>query len=124
MSSSTEEVVDRNLRLMSIRVLYLLAGRATPEFPTSTRAHPSYKVVVNRLQTSLYREGHRSLFPWAIASSVWHRVIVPLLGDETLQVALENNAADLSLGNIEVVVGKISTKLEAQLEAEGFLPVT
>lgn len=119
---STEAVIDRNLRLMAIRVLYLLAGRATPEFPTSTVAHPSYQVVVNRLQTSLYREGHRSLFPWAIASPVWHRVIVPILGDEKLQTDLENNAADLSLGRIEDVVGRISVKLEAKLESEGYLP--
>jgi len=74
-----------DLYRMSVGVLYLNLGLAGLEFPTSTRAHPSYQVQVTLTKPPL-SEDHRVLFPFYVRWDIWQRVVVPLFDDASVLV--------------------------------------
>ena len=116
--------VDLNLRLLATRLLYVLAGKASVTFPSSTRAAPSIKVFVDLLNTSMFREGDRALFSFTVGWKTWEIGIKPVLQDEALQLRVANNRERLHLQHYEEMIEHIQALLEIQFRAVGLLPPT
>ena len=120
-----------DLNLWATGVLYLNLGRASVEFPTVTRAHPSYRVHVTLTPKGPLNEGHRKMFPFEVRWDIWQRVVVPLFvaGDALVKVGAETNETlrqwinrEYLLTNYPGLILKIERLLLANLEAEGYVP--
>ena len=123
---------QRDLHRWAVGVIYLNLGLAVVEFPTSTRAHPSYQVHVGLSPRGPLSEGHRSLFPFYVRWDIWQQVIVPLFADgaalikvgydtnETLRQWI--NREYLAVGDYETLIGKVERLLLAALEEAGYVP--
>ncbi len=70
---------DKMVRRLAIGCLYLLARRAIPDFPGSTRSAPSRIVVVTLAHGEPLRQQDRMYFPMRVSGDVWHHVVVPIL---------------------------------------------
>jgi len=64
---------------LAIGCLYLLARRAIPDFPGTTRAAPSEWVVVSLATGKPLRDGDQVYFPFKIQWNIWQWVIIPIL---------------------------------------------
>jgi len=121
-----------DLYQLAVGVLYLNLGRASVNFPTTTRAHPSYFVqVVHVPGSSLIDEAHRKLFPFQVQYGLWQQVVVPLFaaGYVLVKVTEGQNETLRNQINREMLSGDIESLLklieQALLEgciAQGFLP--
>ena len=121
-----------NTDQLAVGILYLNLGRAGLEFPTTTRAHPSYQVQVTLLPGGgLLDEGHRSLFPFFVKWDIWQNVVVPLFADRTtlVKVGEEGNITlrqhllreYVTRGDPAPLIAKIKHLLSVTLIAEGYL---
>jgi hypothetical protein len=119
-----DRVVDAFLRLLAIRILYVLAGKVAVNFPGSTRAAPSRIVFLDLLQTKLFREGDRGLFPFTVQWKTWEVAIRPVLEDPDLQLKVVNNREILHLERYEEIVQDIEARLEIQFRDVGLLPTS
>lgn len=114
---------------LAVGVAHLLLGKAVPEWPTSTRAHPSFWVTV-LLQPagSLWPEAAR-YFPFRVRWDIWENVVVPILTNPDHQFLPDNGAgrnwrkiALLDAGAYDQIVGDLQEALIANAKAVGFLP--
>jgi hypothetical protein len=72
-------MLDNEIKRLAIGCLYLIYRRAEVNFPNTTKAHPSYKVVVQRNATSLIRNGDNAYFPYQVTWFIWETCIYPVL---------------------------------------------
>lgn len=122
-----------DLRQLAVAVLYLNLDRAGVDFPTTTRAHPSYLVHVTRVPGKDVLEGsHRKLFPFLVSGDFWQRVVVPLFADASTLVKVHEehnetlrqqiNREYLLTGDHQTLIAKIEQALIDGAVAQGFLP--
>ncbi len=122
-----------DLYQLAVGVLYLNLGRASVNFPTTTRAHPSYYVQVVQVPGSgPVSEAHRKLFPFQVQWALWQQVVVPLFAagyvlvkvpeEQSETLRNEINREYLLTGNIEPLLAKIQQALLDGCIAQGFLP--
>lgn len=127
-------IFQYDLHQLAVGVLYLNLGRAGLEFPTTTRAHPSYQVQVTLIPPGTVLEGgHRALFPFLVRWDIWQQVVVPLFADGSVLVkvgAEKNetlrqwiNKSYLLTGDYQPLLDKIKQALRLGYEAQGFVPV-
>jgi hypothetical protein len=116
----------------AVGVLYLNLGMAVVEFPTVTKAHPSYWVHVGLSPKGSLDSGHRGMFPFQVRWDLWQRVISPLFatGEALIKVGAEQNETlrqwinreSLRTRDHSLLILKIERLLLANLEAAGYLP--
>jgi hypothetical protein len=71
-----------DLRRLALGVLYINLGRAAPEFPTTTRAHPSYEVFVGLVPPGdPFKDAYGHAFPMKVRWDIWRNVVEPLFAD-------------------------------------------
>ena len=71
--------VANQARKLAIGCLYLLVRKAIPDFPTTTRSHPSEFVVVGLAYGKPLREVDRLVFPMKVPWYIWNNVVIPIL---------------------------------------------
>jgi hypothetical protein len=111
--SSFQIELDR----LSVGILYVNLGMATPLFPNSTRARPSPVVRVNltpKGADGLLSGSHKAYFPFNVRWDVWECVVVPIFEDGTTLVRVPESQRP-SLRN--------RMNLEALCRAEGYREV-
>lgn len=84
---------DLDLYQLAVGVLHLNLDRAAVLFPSMTRAHPSYEVVVSLSARGPLWPEHQKLFPFRVRWNVWQEVVVPLFaaGAVLVKVGAEQN---------------------------------
>lgn len=122
----------KELHRWSVGVLYLNLGLAVLNFPTTTRAHPSFHVQVALAPRELLQDDHRTYFPFSVRWDIWERVIVPLFADGSALVKVHAatnetlrqwiNREYLETRNHDALLAKIQQMLLAGLEASGYVP--
>lgn len=71
-----------DLRTLALDVLYINLGCAAPNFPTTSRAHPSLWVYVDLVPAGgLLSSTHKSYFPNKVRWDIWQKVVVPFFAD-------------------------------------------
>lgn len=113
--------LELDLQRLSVGILYLMVDRAVLDFPTSTAAHPSDWVFVNRSVGALLREGDGPLFPFKVRWHVWENLVVPIWNNPNLRVKLRGilgptpkNLLLLQLGQLDLLLSEIRAALAAQ----------
>jgi hypothetical protein len=130
MVAPVAEVRSSELRRLAIGCLYLLTNKATLEFPTTTRAHPSFFVLVNRTPRTMFRSGDHVYFPFMVGTHLWHQAVVPVLENKDVQVIVGDNPSlrvrpnyDLiTLEQYDTLIRKIETYLRDSMVDTGYLP--
>lgn len=118
------------LRRIAVGVLHLMTGRASLEFPTSSRAHPSFEVLVVMTPRGPLREGDGAYFPFSVPWDFWEGVVVPVLKDESIVIKTQTKdglrspiqMASLTLGDYTDLLSRITEALVASMKAQGLLP--
>lgn len=130
--ASTQHI-EVDLTGLSVGCLYLLTNQAVLTFPTSTRAHPSFQVMIDRgaaATRNLYRQSDRVYFPFFVNWNVWHEAVVPVLLNKDVQVMVADNPSLRVHPNLTLIVledydgllDRLSAYLIDSLIAAGFLP--
>lgn len=127
---TTIPIVSVDLHRLAVGCLYLLTGKADLEFPSTTRAHPSYFVVVHRTPQSMFQDGDQVYFPFKVPTRIWHKAVVPVLEDKDVHVYVRDNPslkvplnlALLTLGQYEDLIRKIEQHLTLSFVEAGYLP--
>ena len=125
-------LLETNLRTMSVGILYLLAEKAITDYPGSTRAAPSVKVVVSLTAQGELRSGDKAHFPYSVPWDIWQQAVMPVIEDLALQIRTSegnlrnylNMHALKSRADSEVFISRIRDMLEASLRSAGFLADT
>lgn len=86
MAEPVANQLEVDLQRLSIGILYLMVGRGTLDFPTTSAAHPSYWVVVNRTVGPLLRPEDARIFPFQVRWHLWENLVVPIWQDPALHV--------------------------------------
>jgi len=107
---------------LAVGVLYLLAGRAHCNFPTTNVAAPSDRVQVARTATPALQEADDRYFPFYVSWDRWERAVVPVLQDETNQLSLPYLADLLSAGRYDELVVYYHGKLLLSFQEQGYIP--
>lgn len=91
-SSGMELIVNQ----LAIGGLYLLAGKATLNFPGSNSSGPSSKVQISRTVGGSIPDIPDGSFPFLVGSKLWHLVMVPILESQEFSFSnpLNKNAID------------------------------
>jgi hypothetical protein len=120
-----------DLYQLAVAVLYLNLDRAVLDFPTLTRAHPSYKVFVGLSPKGPVIEDHRKLFPMQVRWDIWQRVVVPVFvdGSVLVKVGVSKNTTlrqwinrEYLNGDMETLLLKIGQMLLSGLQEGGYVP--
>ena len=106
-------VID--VETVAVGVLYCLENRATPEFPGSTRANPSYEVWMSLLAEPPLRGQDKALFPIIVTWDLWQQVVVPVVN------SFEYPAARGSR-DFDTLLALLKADLVAKAKETGFLP--
>lgn len=101
---------------LAVCCLYLLAGKAIPDFPGTTRAAPSLWVVVTRSAGKPLREKDLVLFPCQVRWYIWQEIVIPGLA------GFWNQGLVRSDGNYEILLGQLEAVLRALMLDHGLLP--
>ena len=129
MTIKTSEYERFDIRQMAVGCLHILLGRAIPDFPGSTRSHPSRWVVVSQAQQGPLTPAYRGYFPFKVIWYVWQDVVVPILEDPTNQIVTRSNTslrvklnqALLGLGSYEEMIEHIQAALVVKLKETGMV---
>ena len=108
-------LLEKETERLAVGVVYLLYKRATTNFPSSTRAHPSYLVYVQRSATSELRPGDRAYFPFQVTWFIWEECIVPVLS-----ALWSRNLGDI--GNYDEQIAYVSGLIKTSLVHKGYYP--
>ncbi len=128
---SVREVIQGDLEQLAIGCLYLLTNKATLEFPTSNRAHPSTRVVVHLTPGSVFRPGDQVFFPYWVRWALWHDAIAPVLLNKDVQVIVRDNPNLRVMQNVillrnpldvQTLIDKIAEYLYDSMIETGYLP--
>ncbi len=114
------------IETLAVGVIHILAGKAQPLWPSTTRAHPSFRVTIHLLPNGALWPDAAALFPMQARWNIWESVVYPVLSDDTNQFFPDNGAdrnwGNLALlGDIETLMGKVQTALVVQAQAKGFM---
>lgn len=114
---------DKMVRRLAIGCLYLLARKAIPDFPGSTRASPSQIVFVNLAWGEPLRQEDRIQFPMRVPWYIWQRVVIPILtvtnpGTDPTNIG-SGAVPDPMTGECYDLGVEIKTTLRASLRIEG-----
>jgi len=130
MATLTSFQID--LRRLAVGILYINLGRAAPEFPTTSKAHPSYKVFVNLTPSGAGgRDAYGYLFPFFVRFDIWENVVVPLFEDGSVLIkvveekspSLRHPMNQIRLSqDLEGLLLDIESALLAALEDQGYVP--
>lgn len=118
-----EKFVSGNAKRLAVGCFYLLARRAIPNFPGSTRGSPSEVVFLELSHGPLIQQSDKVFFPMRIPWYIWKNVVIPL-------ITVTNPGTDPSLvgsgATPDPITGKcydlgveIKTTLRASLRIEG-----
>ena len=108
-------LVENEIRNLAVGCLHVLYGKTVLNFPTTTRAHPSYWVFVNLGISGALTKEYKPLFPFRVWWKVWHTGIVP--------VVKKFWGRDLSsLGTYENAINILIAELTNQFRLVGLLP--
>jgi len=119
-----------DMRRLAVGCLYLNLGRAAPEFPTTCRSHPSYKVLVGLVPPG-GQSAYEELFPFFVSWDLWRNVVVPLFvdGSKLVKVVKEKSpslrrpANEIRLSqDLEGLLLDIEAVLLESLEEGGYVP--
>lgn len=104
---------------LAVAVLYLLWKWAFVEFPSTTRAHPSAQVYVQRAGSR--RGEYDTYFPMMVDGILWEKVVIPVYLDDSIQPnVIENQyAAGTAQGTL---AARITTLVQAKMIEQGYLP--
>ncbi len=128
---TVREAIQTDLKQIAIGCLYLLTNKATLEFPTSSRAHPSYRVVVSLTPGSLFRSSDQIFFPFFVHWGLWHDAIAPVLMNKDVQVFVRDNPNLRVMPNfillrnpldVDTLIDKIADYLFESMIETGYLP--
>lgn len=124
MTQTTEQIIEQNLYIWGVRVLYLLAGRALVNFPGGNRAHPSREVYVDLARGAVLpgRTGDQAYFPFRVHWRVWQEQIIPILGDSANQLTVAVNQTRLAPLQIEDLVKQYAGLVEQIFREGGLIP--
>jgi len=121
-----------DLRRLAVGVLFMNLGRAAPNFPTTNRAHPSYKVYVDLVPPgSPLNDSYGYLFPMIVPWDIWQNVVVPLFedGSSLVKVVAAKNGSLRHPNNqirltqdLEGLLSTIELELLQSYEAWGYVP--
>jgi len=106
---------------LTVGVIYLIAGKATLNWPTTCASHPSGKVQVARTATKPFLEVHEAVFPFNVESNLWHGAIVPVLEDMSINLGTPLNKCVLDI-NMETYLHTVSGTIANSLRTYGFIP--
>jgi len=118
----------KEIHQIAVGCMYILMRRGTVDFPDSTVAHPSPKVVINRATGEALRGGDAVYFPFSVPWDVWQFAAVPILKDKTYQVFCpdgtrnQGNLALIRLQDYDQYIALIVSGLTAKLQEIGFIP--
>jgi hypothetical protein len=112
---------DFIIHQLTVGCIYLIAGKATLNWPGTTVAHPSPKVQVARTATRSFLPGHETLFPFFVESGLWHGAIVPVLEDLSINIGETINKCVIAK-NFEFYLSYVRDVLVASLREYGFIP--
>jgi hypothetical protein len=103
-----EILVENEIRNLAVGCLHVIYGRASVEFPTSTRAHPSYWVFVGLNFFGPLSDEYRTVFPFRVWWKVWKQVIVPVVKDSWNQnISLPGTLDD----KLEILIAELTNRL-------------
>jgi len=119
-----------DLQQLAVGIFYINLRRAGVEFPTTTRAHPSYRVQVTLVPPlALLNAQHRALFPFFVRWDIWRNVVAPLFEDGSSLVKIntgslrnEMNRQHLLARDIEPLLLKIQQDLLNRLIENNYAP--
>lgn len=125
MPATQEQLKDA--KTLAVGLIHIQMGNADLEFPTSSRAHPSWWVWIVLTPKGPLWDSAGAVFPLKVRWNIWQEVIVPLLSDPDNQFFTDNGATKnwglLSLlHDYEKLIGYFSYKLVDALKAGGYLP--
>jgi hypothetical protein len=110
-----------DLDALTAVVVNCLASKALPSYPTTTRAHPSYYVVVHPTSDGPIRSEDGIFFPYSARWDIWQKVVVPVMRDPEFspQVPFVQVQMDLDLDRY---YWRVQEALRAGLVENGYLP--
>lgn len=106
---------------LAVAVLYLLWGWGRLEFPSTTRAHPSWLVCVQRAAGTRSR-GYDTYFPMWVRWDLWEKVVVPVYSDDTIQPTVPEIQYEVRFLGVEPEIARIEQLLRAKMIEQGDLP--
>lgn len=119
---------DSEIYQIAVGCFYIFMRKAQIDFPGSSRAHPSEKVVINRAGPQVLRSGDAAFFPFSVRWDVWQFGVVPFLQDPTYQVfhsdgtRNQGNLALVRLGDYNTYIDHLADSLRARFQSLGYIP--
>lgn len=119
---------DSEIYQIAVGCFYVFMRKAQINFPGSSRAHPSERVVVNRAGPQVLRSGDAAFFPFSVRWDVWQFGVVPFLQDPTYQVfhpdgtRNQANLALIRLGDYDTYINYLAESLRARFQSLGYIP--
>ena len=99
----------------------ILASKAIPSFPTSTRAHPSYYVVVHPTSDGPVRSEDGLFFPYSVRWDMWQKVMVPVIRNP--EFSPQNSFVKAQMGEeLDRYYFRLQQAIQTGMIAQGFLP--
>jgi len=108
-------LLEKETERLAVGVVYLLYKRAVLNFPSSTRAHPSYLVYVQRSATPELRPGDKVYFPFQVSWFIWEECIFPVLSALWPRDLKE-------IGNYNEQIAYVSGLVKTSLVHKGYYP--
>lgn len=121
-------MTDGEIHQIAVGCMYILLRRGMIDFPGSSVAHPSLKVVVSRASGEALRGGDDVYLPFSVAWDVWEFAVVPVLKDPAYQVFHPDgtrnhvNLALIQLRDYDQYLNILTHALKDKMQLEGFIP--
>ena len=99
----------------------ILGSKALPSFPTSTRAHPSYLVVVHPTSDGPLRSKDGIFFPYSVRWDIWKKVMVPVMRNP--EFSPQNSFVKAQMGEeLDRYYWRVQQAIQAGMIAHGYWP--
>jgi hypothetical protein len=99
----------------------ILASKALPSFPTTTRAHPSFYVWVHPTSDGPIREQDGVFFPYSVRWDIWQKVMVPVMRNP--EFSPQNTFIKDQMGtDLERYYWRLNQAISAAMIEHGYLP--
>lgn len=113
--------INQDTKHLAVVCLYLIAGRAIPDFPGTTRASPSTWVWVSQSTGRPLKAGDEIYFPSKVSWKIWQWVVIPVLTvtNPWTDPNLIGSGSDPLTGKCYDLGVEIRTTLRRSLRLEG-----